>query len=31
VPRRVFIVEQIPRTATGKIQRRTVAEMLNAS
>jgi acyl-CoA synthetase (AMP-forming)/AMP-acid ligase II len=25
VPRRLFIVEQIPRTATGKIQRRSVA------
>ena len=26
VPRKLFVVEQIPRTATGKIQRRTVAE-----
>jgi oxalate---CoA ligase len=26
VPRRLFVVEQIPRTPTGKIQRRTVAE-----
>jgi acyl-CoA synthetase (AMP-forming)/AMP-acid ligase II len=29
VPRKLFIVEKIPRTATGKIQRRTVAESLN--
>ncbi len=29
VPKRLFIVEKIPRTATGKIQRRTVAESLN--
>ena len=29
VPRRLFIVEQIPRTATGKIQRRSVAAALN--
>jgi len=29
VPRKVYIVEQIPRTATGKIQRRSVAEALN--
>ena len=28
VPRRLFIVEQIPRTATGKIQRRSVASTL---
>ena len=28
VPRRLFVVEQIPRTATGKIQRRSVAETL---
>jgi acyl-CoA synthetase (AMP-forming)/AMP-acid ligase II len=28
VPRRLFIVERIPRTATGKIQRRVVAEEL---
>jgi len=26
VPRKLFIVEKIPRTATGKIQRRAVAE-----
>jgi oxalate---CoA ligase len=26
VPRKLFVVEQIPRTPTGKIQRRTVAE-----
>jgi acyl-CoA synthetase (AMP-forming)/AMP-acid ligase II len=30
VPRKLFIVERIPRTATGKIQRRSVAETLNA-
>lgn len=29
VPKKLFIVEKIPRTATGKIQRRTVAESLN--
>jgi acyl-CoA synthetase (AMP-forming)/AMP-acid ligase II len=29
VPRRLFIVDQIPRTATGKIQRRSVASTLN--
>ena len=29
VPRRLYIVEQIPRTATGKIQRRSVADALN--
>ena len=29
VPKRVFIVEQIPRTGSGKIQRRSVAETLN--
>jgi acyl-CoA synthetase (AMP-forming)/AMP-acid ligase II len=29
VPRKLYIVEQIPRTATGKIQRRSVAEALN--
>ena len=29
VPRRLFIVDQIPRTATGKIQRRSVAAALN--
>jgi acyl-CoA synthetase (AMP-forming)/AMP-acid ligase II len=28
VPRRLFVVDQIPRTATGKIQRRTVATAL---
>jgi acyl-CoA synthetase (AMP-forming)/AMP-acid ligase II len=28
VPRRLYLVEQIPRTATGKIQRRSVAEAL---
>ncbi|HYL07086.1 MAG TPA: AMP-binding protein, partial [Candidatus Udaeobacter sp.] len=31
VPRRLYIVERIPRTATGKIQRRTVAESFNRS
>jgi oxalate---CoA ligase len=31
VPRRLFIVEKIPRTATGKIQRRSVAESLNTT
>ena len=31
VPRKLFIVEKIPRTATGKIQRRSVAESLNAT
>lgn len=31
VPRRLYIVERIPRTATGKIQRRNVAETFNAS
>ena len=30
VPRTLFIVEQIPRTATGKIQRRSVAATLQA-
>jgi acyl-CoA synthetase (AMP-forming)/AMP-acid ligase II len=30
VPRKLFIVEKLPRTATGKIQRRSVAESLNA-
>ena len=30
VPRKLFIVERIPRTATGKIQRRSVAESFNA-
>jgi acyl-CoA synthetase (AMP-forming)/AMP-acid ligase II len=30
VPRKLFIVEKIPRTATGKIQRRSVAESLNS-
>ena len=29
VPKKLFIVDKIPRTATGKIQRRTVAESLN--
>jgi oxalate---CoA ligase len=29
VPRKLFVVEQIPRTATGKIQRRAVAEVFN--
>jgi acyl-CoA synthetase (AMP-forming)/AMP-acid ligase II len=29
VPKKLFIVEKIPRTATGKIQRRTVAESLS--
>src|SRR5579872_5105750 len=31
VPRKLYIVERIPRTATGKIQRRTVAATLNPS
>ena len=31
VPRKLFIVEKIPRTATGKIQRRSVAESLNST
>jgi oxalate---CoA ligase len=30
VPRRLFVVEAIPRTATGKIQRRKVAEVIGA-
>jgi len=30
VPKKLYIVDQIPRTATGKIQRRTVADALNA-
>jgi oxalate---CoA ligase len=30
VPRRLFVVQQIPRTPTGKIQRRAVAETLTA-
>ncbi|OLC22092.1 MAG: AMP-dependent synthetase [Chloroflexi bacterium 13_1_40CM_66_19] len=30
VPQKLFIVDQIPRTATGKIQRRSVADALNA-
>jgi acyl-coenzyme A synthetase/AMP-(fatty) acid ligase len=30
VPKKLFIVEKIPRTATGKIQRRSVAESLNS-
>ncbi len=29
VPKKLYIVEEIPRTATGKIQRRSVAEALN--
>ena len=29
VPRKLYVVDQIPRTATGKIQRRSVAEALN--
>ena len=29
VPKKLYIVDQIPRTATGKIQRRAVAEALN--
>ena len=31
VPRKLYIVERIPRTATGKIQRRNVAESFNRS
>ena len=31
VPKKLFIVERIPRTATGKIQRRAVASSLNPS
>jgi len=31
VPKKLFIVEKIPRTATGKIQRRSVAASLNPS
>jgi acyl-CoA synthetase (AMP-forming)/AMP-acid ligase II len=31
VPKKLYIVEQIPRTATGKIQRRAVASTLNPS
>lgn len=30
VPRKLFVVDQIPRTATGKIQRRSVAEAFSA-
>ncbi len=30
VPKKLYLVEQIPRTATGKIQRRSVAEALQA-
>jgi acyl-CoA synthetase (AMP-forming)/AMP-acid ligase II len=30
VPKKVYIVDKIPTTATGKIQRRTVAETFNA-
>jgi acyl-CoA synthetase (AMP-forming)/AMP-acid ligase II len=29
VPRKLYLVEQIPRTATGKIQRRSVADAFN--
>jgi len=29
VPKKLYIVEEIPRTATGKIQRRAVAATLN--
>jgi acyl-CoA synthetase (AMP-forming)/AMP-acid ligase II len=29
VPKKLYLVEQIPHTATGKIQRRSVAEALN--
>jgi oxalate---CoA ligase len=29
VPKKLYLVEQIPRTATGKIQRRAVAEVFN--
>ena len=28
VPKKLYLVEKIPRTATGKIQRRSVAEAL---
>ena len=31
VPRKLYLVERIPRTATGKIQRRSVAEALTSS
>jgi acyl-CoA synthetase (AMP-forming)/AMP-acid ligase II len=30
VPRRLHIVDEIPRTATGKVQRRKVAEAIGA-
>jgi acyl-CoA synthetase (AMP-forming)/AMP-acid ligase II len=30
VPKKLYLVEQIPRTATGKIQRRAVAETFNS-
>ncbi|HET7420910.1 MAG TPA: acyl--CoA ligase [Candidatus Dormibacteraeota bacterium] len=30
VPKKLYLVEQIPRTATGKIQRRAVADAFNA-
>jgi acyl-CoA synthetase (AMP-forming)/AMP-acid ligase II len=30
VPRKLHIVEAIPRTATGKVQRRRVAEVIRA-
>jgi acyl-coenzyme A synthetase/AMP-(fatty) acid ligase len=29
VPKKLYIVEKIPRTATGKIQRRSVASSFN--
>jgi acyl-CoA synthetase (AMP-forming)/AMP-acid ligase II len=31
VPRKLYIVEAIPRTATGKVQRRRVAEVIGAA
>jgi acyl-coenzyme A synthetase/AMP-(fatty) acid ligase len=31
VPKKICIVEKIPRTATGKIQRRAVAEALSGA
>jgi acyl-CoA synthetase (AMP-forming)/AMP-acid ligase II len=31
VPARIYVVDSIPRTATGKIQRRSVAEALTAT
>jgi acyl-coenzyme A synthetase/AMP-(fatty) acid ligase len=30
VPRKLYIVDAIPRTATGKIQRRSIAEVLTS-